>query len=76
MNLKLIFESFEAISKVSSRNAKRDLLEEAGAEVGEGQKDDIAFDAKVKEIVDDKKNDWAEEQAAKAEEFTDLSPEG
>jgi len=56
--------------------AKEEAEEEAGAEIKEGAKDDSAFEAKVEEILKDKKDEWVEEQAAKAEEFTDISPEG
>jgi hypothetical protein len=56
--------------------AKEEAEEEAGEEVAEGQKDDTAIATRAEEILKDKKDEWAQEQASKAEEFTDISPEG
>lgn len=49
------------------------MAEEEGDKV---EKDDSAFDAKVAEILKEKKDDWIEEQVAQVDEYTDISPEG
>jgi hypothetical protein len=60
--------------------AKEEAETEAGEAIAEeggdkAEKDDNAFDAKVQEILKEKKDDWAEEQISLVEEFTDISPE-
>lgn len=60
-------------------HAKEEAEEEAGEAMAdtEGDKvDESKLAAKIEEILQTKKDDWADEQAEKAEEFTDLSPEG
>jgi len=51
--------------------------DDAQAEIeGEEFGDDGAKKERIDEAADEKKEEWAEEQVGKAEEFTDISPEG
>ena len=63
------------IEEFDEDQAKEEAENEAREEMGDEAKGDD-FDKKVEEILQGKKDDWADEQASKAEEFTDLSPEG
>jgi len=68
------------IQEFDEDQAKEEAETEAGEAMAEEggdkvEKDDAAFDAKVEEILKEKKDEWADEQVQDAENLTDLSPE-
>lgn len=61
----------------AKEEAEADLEAEQGVVEGEAaEQSDDDRETEIKKLIDEKKEEWVEEQAAKAEEFTDLSPEG
>lgn len=80
----------ELEEKADNLEGKASDLESAASELEEFDEDQVKEDAeseledvkadereeKLKEIVQEKKDEWADEQIEKAEEFTDISPEG
>lgn len=82
----------ELEEKADNLESKASELESAASELEEFDEDQAKEDAendlegeemsaekreaKIEEIVQEKKDDWADEQVSKAEDLTDLSPEG
>lgn len=81
-------QSDEMNEKADNLESKADEIEQAAGQLEEFDEESAKQDAeaeyednepdraeKVKKFVEDKKQDWIEEQAQNADEFTDISPD-
>lgn len=61
----------------SAASALEDFDEAAAEEEAEAEyaKDEPDRDAKIQKFIEDKKQDWIDEQTSMADEFTDISPD-
>lgn len=81
-------QSDEQNEKADNLESKADEIEQAASALEEFASDDAETDAeaefddkvedrdeKIKKFIEDKKQDWIDEQSASADEFTDISPD-